>query len=602
MKKVLIPIGLSLLFLGHGSITHAMGTPVLGDDSCKPGAPDCNVCAHNVEHQFRLAEKGEIHWETRRWQFNWNRRLGPSNLSPAHTISAATTIKVPSWYFPLKTEEIRVAHNHFQGFVRTNSKRFPYAASHSAKSKGSILFVGRSLRQSYQLSSIHLSDEKHPSGLHSIGRYVVYGERANNQTYLRFIDVERSPTAQERKIVIPKNGLAKPKDPQFGGGIGIAKLSENQYLILSTAPGGKKSGPRFNRFYRLKGDINQLSSANVEFLNESIYSQSPRWKGDYQFSENLSLITECGTKKLYAIHSSGEDIGGAVEGFFKPGDSVGKGYWRLSRVRRDRNGPTLQTINTVRRNQNFDRCFMRGAATVHVNRNHRLEFSCHEYARSTNSANDAFSFEVGIPHPLPKQQGAGSKTIPLYSWWSPTRRDNFATSDPNWSMDLSEVRWRDQGTHLSQQRSQHGYQMYRFEGNIFDPKSPRPAGTVPLYSWWNPSRTDNFATTDPRWSMNPSLIRWRDGGHHLANGRRQSNYSMYRLEGYLYDPKRPQPVGTMPVYSWWNPQTKDNFLTTDPRWSMDAKKVRWSQSGEHLFNGQKKGNYKMYRLEGYIPF
>lgn len=184
--------------------------------------------------------------------------------------------------------------------------------------------------------------------------------------------------------------------------------------------------------------------------------------------------------------------------------------------------------------------------------------------------------------------------LSLCSWWNPQRGDNFATTDPRWRVKSGDVQWR--GAHIVNGKQQSGYTMYRLEGLLFDPKEPRQPNTVPLYSWWNPQRQDNFATTDPRWSMDPKSVRWN--GEHLANGRSQSGYKMYRLEGYLYDPKKPQPRGTIPIYSWWNPERGDNFLTSDPAWGMNPKSVQWN--GEHLANGRSQSGYKMFRLEGYI--
>ncbi len=148
--------------------------------------------------------------------------------------------------------------------------------------------------------------------------------------------------------------------------------------------------------------------------------------------------------------------------------------------------------------------------------------------------------------------------LPVYSWWNPVRGDNFATTDPNWSGNIGDT--------------QSGYTLYRIEGYIFDPNQPQPAGTVPVYSWWNPVRGDNFATTDPNWSGNI--------------GDTQSGYTLYRIEGYIFDPNQPQPAGTVPVYSWWNPGTGDNFATTDPNWSGNT--------------GDTQSGYTLYRIEGYM--
>ena len=170
----------------------------------------------------------------------------------------------------------------------------------------------------------------------------------------------------------------------------------------------------------------------------------------------------------------------------------------------------------------------------------------------------------------------------LLHWYNGDRGDNFLTSDPRWSGRVRDL--------------VDGYRLLREEGQTFDPRGTRPAGTLPLYSWWNPERQDNFITSDPRWSMDSSTIRW--AGENIANGRVQEGYSLYRLEGYIYDPRLPQPPGTSPLFSWWNSERADNFATTNRRWRIPVGDIRWS--GEHITNGVVRDGYALYRLEGYV--
>ncbi|HMO38285.1 MAG TPA: trypsin-like serine protease [Saprospiraceae bacterium] len=189
--------------------------------------------------------------------------------------------------------------------------------------------------------------------------------------------------------------------------------------------------------------------------------------------------------------------------------------------------------------------------------------------------------------------------VPLFSWYNERRTDNFISSDPRWVGNPDAVLSdpRPDMYHILNQTEQQGYKMYRLEGYVFDPRQPQPRNTVPLYSWWNPQRTDNFATTDPRWDMSVASIRW--AGEHISNGPTRDGYTLYRLEGYIYSPREPQPRNTVPLYSWWNPQRTDNFATTDPTWRMNVADIRWT--GEHINNGPTRHGYTLYRLEGYLP-
>jgi len=187
-----------------------------------------------------------------------------------------------------------------------------------------------------------------------------------------------------------------------------------------------------------------------------------------------------------------------------------------------------------------------------------------------------------------------SPVVPLIGFYNPHRKDHFLSSDPRWAKDPRNRGI--EGANVRFPKTKSGYTERRFEGLVFNPKKPRPASTVPLFSLWNPSRTDNFTTSDPRYSVNLRSIRWH--GEHLRNQRKVSGYSVYRLEGYVFDPKRPQPRGTIPLYSFWNGHNLDNFSTTDPRLGMPPRWVRWN--GHHISNGPKRFGYTLYRLEGYV--
>ena len=130
-----------------------------------------------------------------------------------------------------------------------------------------------------------------------------------------------------------------------------------------------------------------------------------------------------------------------------------------------------------------------------------------------------------------------ANTVPLVSWWSPSRADNSTTADPRWIGCEGTIRSPDYG-------------FVRTEGYIFNPTLPQPQGTVRLYSWYSPQRGDNYATTHPRW------IHWEGDG-----GTRQPNYRLVRLEGFIFSPDRPQPRGTVPLYGWYSSSRGDNWTS-----------------------------------------
>lgn len=205
---------------------------------------------------------------------------------------------------------------------------------------------------------------------------------------------------------------------------------------------------------------------------------------------------------------------------------------------------------------------------------------------------------------------AQNDVIRALTWYSSSRRDNKLTTDPRWARPPDETRvlWdegeqyfrrpvkRVQGNQL-RRFDQEGYSLVRAEGFLFDPKQPRPDRTVPLFSWWSSDRSDNFVSSQPRWSMPIDQIQWR--GEHIANGPTRQGYRLYRLEGYLFDPNLPQPAGTMPLFTWWSRGRTDNFATTKISWSMRLDHIQ--QRDGAIVNGPTRGGYRLHRLEGYMP-
>jgi M6 family metalloprotease-like protein len=149
---------------------------------------------------------------------------------------------------------------------------------------------------------------------------------------------------------------------------------------------------------------------------------------------------------------------------------------------------------------------------------------------------------------------ANAQTKPLYSWYSPSRGDNFATTDPRWAGRPGDQRSPD-------------YRFVRIEGLVLSEARP---GTRPLYSWYSPSRGDNFITSDPRWAG--------------RSGDEKDGYRFVRLEGHVFE----QPLaGTYPLQSFWDPTRADNFATSNPLWIGEV-------------DDNRPPNYKLYRTEGHL--
>lgn len=353
--------------------TSGLHRYVKGSTRCREGRDDCNFCAVNVQQQFQKAAAKQISWQRKRWNFTWPQPYPPNNVRPLDIFDGD-----PAY-------ALGIPNKHVQGFVRTNSRLYPYAGSHSHKRRGGIFVVKQGANGTQTLSSLHQVKGKHPSGVQIIGRYLVYGVGSR----LIFKDIESFN--QTTNISLTAQGA------NFGGGLSIVKLARDNHLLMVTGPGGQKPGTRYNRFYHLKSVNGRPRS--LRFINRSTTTKPSQWPNILNYSENMSAITECGTGDVYTVHTTGDQQGiGAI---------AGKGYWRLSKLVTNGSALGLKAVNAFAITQDIKRCNVRAAATVNVNPQNRLEFACHGYAKDPDGSGfnilgkssrnrDKFNYNVGV--------------------------------------------------------------------------------------------------------------------------------------------------------------------------------------------------------------
>lgn len=351
--------------------TTEITPPLKGDLHCRLGSPDCNPCANNVQQQFNKALQGRLRWRQMPWHFNWDKQYPPYQLTPT------------SLFNDHKKNWLGIPDHHIQGFIRTNSSRYPYAGSHSHANKGGIFIIEQASSGKKNLKALYSSNHRHPSGVQVLGKYLLFGDNKA----LRLINIEKPESNQLIKHPLPTSGLKIPKYRNFGGGVGMVRLAKDNYLVLSSAPGAQDSRPRFNRFYTIEGNIEYPTS--IKLLSEARLNKPANLDRKFAFSENLSLVTECKTGDIYAIHTTGDEKG--VNAL------IGKGYWRLSKLIGTRKNPQLSVISGWKSTQNIHNCHLRSTGTVYVNPQHNMEFYCHGYARSKKAGklSDKFYFKVG---------------------------------------------------------------------------------------------------------------------------------------------------------------------------------------------------------------
>lgn len=300
-----------------------------GAQVCDPNRfGDCNPCAPNVKAQF------ENRWGTpfavESWKFNWETNYPPSNREPDNVFT-----------------------DHVQGFTRTNSSVFPFAGTYSSdtSNNGGIYFINGSMK--YMHSAAH----RHPSGVSAFGKYVVVAD-VDHRTRLMNLDL----AATNHTIDFPTAGTYRA-----GGGVGIAKLASDGYLLISSPKGGDEAAKSV-RFFHLHGNI---ENPVVTPAGTWAYTQPSGWSGDYSRSENLSVITECGTGDVYTAA-----FGGKIAPVFT------NGFVLLSKVVQRTNGAGLglDPIKAYPIAQSQAWCALLSAGSAWVAPNGAIDIMCSERA------------------------------------------------------------------------------------------------------------------------------------------------------------------------------------------------------------------------------
>lgn len=152
---------------------------------------------------------------------------------------------------------------------------------------------------------------------------------------------------------------------------------------------------------------------------------------------------------------------------------------------------------------------------------------------------------------------AAAQKLPLVTFYSASRGDYFTTSDPRWTC----VYFHNCSSGSTTLPAA-GYVVVGLQGHVFDPAASQPANTNKLFHWFNPTREDNFLTSDSRWAG--------------ALGDVKDGYILFRIEGYVMQ------TGLSPLISYWNAAQGDN-----------AALANWK------LNGPPPG-YTQYRTEGFL--
>ncbi len=97
-------------------------------------------------------------------------------------------------------------------------------------------------------------------------------------------------------------------------------------------------------------------------------------------------------------------------------------------------------------------------------------------------------------------------------------------------------------------------------GFIFAPDKPRPAGTVPLWTFFSPSRNDHLTTCDgARFGL-------EDSAGSAPRETIPPDYRLERLEGYIFPPEATPEEACSRLYRWVSFSRADHHTTSEEVW------------------------------------
>jgi hypothetical protein len=338
----------------HGAPEAPRAPSLLHGDLRCDGQADCSVCAEDVAGQFANSD--------------WRPGADSWHFQPFLPHGAVTAEEAYDGGL----------HDHVQGFVRLDGPGERFAMIHSG---------GRSWRWQRRFASLSLIVERgdgrnwlqdvrpvaaqdaHTSGIFTLGRYIGLLQRDGG---LAFLDVAQDLQGPLLEHQLP---IADPKPvglSPWSGGVAMTRLAEGGYLLLANE-GGNGASSGHSHFFRVGGDLFHPGSPSLTLqpLGEFQYPKPPRGPSDYHHSENLALITECGTGDLYSIHVGSSDYLYRFQ--------QGRTFWRVSRVVIAEQSATLEPVGVYTRTATLQRCFGRAAGNAFVQPDHRIELLCHEW-------------------------------------------------------------------------------------------------------------------------------------------------------------------------------------------------------------------------------
>jgi len=165
--------------------------------------------------------------------------------------------------------------------------------------------------------------------------------------------------------------------------------------------------------------------------------------------------------------------------------------------------------------------------------------------------NHGYSYE-GVAFTVFNHHHAG--LVPLYRYWNPNTKDHLYTAN------AGEI-----GTTTPGQAGNHGYSFESITGYVSAAEFP---GSVGILRYWQPANHDHLYT------VNPQEI----GTTHVGQAGNHG-YSFEGVVGYAY----PAQHDLAPVYRYWHPGNTDHLYTTN---AADIGTTTPGQTGNHGYSSE----------------
>lgn len=371
LTRVLAAIGLSAVAASAapasantGALWTARLSRFKGDLDCSYGDDRCNRCAYNVEQQFRdLTQTANFGRRVKEWE--WERS---ASYSPGQDPEDVLGI------FP--------GAGHFQSFVRaqTNSGVPDLFATWSGND--ATLFAARGgpdrhgritdgpLRYTFDAPTTH------PGGMQVVGKHLLIANYEGDNAWVHNYDIEDMP---DEGPMTPLPSITESAN------ISAARLAGGGYLVMA---GVNSKHNDYRLFYSPSIERLTLEKAWASSVRADWDSGIDRMRG----YENMSLVTECNTGKIFAVGATAGDL--LTGNLYWGGESL----WSLFEVTAGA-PPSLRHIANNTNNMLSSECDPRASGTAFVGEGGQLGLYCHQKQSSDEVRRDGIGCAVSLLFP-----------------------------------------------------------------------------------------------------------------------------------------------------------------------------------------------------------